>query len=290
MKVQCDYCRKETNKKSTFVKRNKHNFCNRDCFLRFIAKPKIVCDYCGRELSRSPSQIHKTNFCDHVCSAQYRKQKVTLVCDFCGKEFERKQSAALGRLYHFCSHECYSQYRQERQPVTKCDYCDRLISRSVSSLNKFNHCFCGLDCRNKFMQKREKTHCYYCGTNIERPPSLLQDKKHVFCDSDCYHTWYRGENHACWQGGNYIGYYGPDWEQQRRKARKRDGYSCRICGITEKELEKDLSVHHLIPFSHFGSEQHELANCLCNLCSLCQSHHAELEHLSLNDQVKRLNF
>ena len=35
----------------------------------------IKCDYCGKEIPRFQSQIHKTNFCNNDCHANYKKHK-----------------------------------------------------------------------------------------------------------------------------------------------------------------------------------------------------------------------
>lgn len=212
------------------------------------------------------------------------------MCDFCGKQFERKQSAANNRNQHFCSRSCYFDFRQEQRPTTFCDHCGKRIRRCASELGRLNHHFCNLECRNNFMKKRETLACEYCGEQFERCPSQIVGKEHVFCSNDCYHAWYRFENHPSWQGGDYTRYYGPNWEQQRRRARKRDGYSCRACGLSESELAQELCVHHLIPFSRFGLEKYLFANCLVNLCCLCPTHHGELEQLPLRQQIVKLHF
>jgi len=42
-----------------------------------------------------------------------------------------------------------------------------------------------------------------------------------------------GSNNHNWNGGT-VNYYGMDWYSQRRKARKRDNYICRLCGKKQK--------------------------------------------------------
>ncbi|TDL30706.1 HNH endonuclease [Jeotgalibacillus sp. S-D1] len=70
-------------------------------------------------------------------------------------------------------------------------------------------------------------------------------------------------------------YYGADWLNQRRLARKRDNYCCLKCGISEVEYGQELSVHHKTPFVYF--EKYEEANILENLMSLCEPCHRK-EH------------
>jgi DEAD/DEAH box helicase domain-containing protein len=86
--------------------------------------------------------------------------------------------------------------------------------------------------------------------------------------------------------------YGPNWEQQRRAARTRDGYRCRQCGKPEALPPVEGSsaagegrqhdVHHIIPFRSFGyvpgvNENYRQANDLDNLLTLCRECHTRIE-------------
>jgi len=79
-----------------------------------------------------------------------------------------------------------------------------------------------------------------------------------------------------WRGGS-VNYRGPNWQQQRRKARKRDNYTCQDCGVTEASLGQELNVHHLRPYHEFDDNWKE-ANKLDNLISLCLPCHIRAEH------------
>ena len=62
--------------------------------------------------------------------------------------------------------------------------------------------------------------------------------------------------------------YGPNWEAQKRFARKRDNFTCRICGKTTEQNGRSLDVVHVIPFQQFQGDWGK-ANDLRNLVSLC---------------------
>ncbi len=75
--------------------------------------------------------------------------------------------------------------------------------------------------------------------------------------------------------------YGPNWPQQRDKARARDGYRCTRCGAPERE-NRQHDVHHLRPFREFGyvpgqNEAYLEANRLENLTTLCSNCHRAVE-------------
>ena len=84
-----------------------------------------------------------------------------------------------------------------------------------------------------------------------------------------------GDKSPRWRGG-YELYYGPNWKRQRGRARKRDNYTCQNCGITEKELGRQLDVHHIIRIGDFGDKRR--ANHLSNLIAYCHSCHMKAEN------------
>ena len=67
--------------------------------------------------------------------------------------------------------------------------------------------------------------------------------------------------------------YGPDWSQQRDRARSRDEFRCQVCGLEEGDREHH--VHHKTPFRRFDSPV--AANQLSNLVTLCPSCHRRVE-------------
>ncbi len=71
--------------------------------------------------------------------------------------------------------------------------------------------------------------------------------------------------------------YGPNWEEQRRRALARDGYRCRRCGVSHQP-RRPLHVHHVRPFRTFGyvpgeNDAYLEANRLENLITLCARCH-----------------
>ncbi len=80
-----------------------------------------------------------------------------------------------------------------------------------------------------------------------------------------------------WWVGEHVASRGPDWPQQRDRARQRDGYRCTRCGASERP-GRQHDVHHLVPFRDFGwrpgeNENYRQANRLENLVTLCPSCH-----------------
>lgn len=67
--------------------------------------------------------------------------------------------------------------------------------------------------------------------------------------------------------------YGVNWSQIREAVRKRDQFTCQVCGA--KEVDRQHDVHHKIPFRAFASKAE--ANRLENLTTLCPSCHHKVE-------------
>ena len=118
--------------------------------------------------------------------------------------------------------------------------------------------------------------CARCGRTVEVPRWYGEEMRLFFCSRECRRAWTEAER----EPPRVVleprpEYRGGDWEVQAERARKRDRYTCRISGITEKELGRKLDVHHILPFSWFRDPRQ--ANRLSNLISVCPSCHRKLE-------------
>ncbi|MEA3421342.1 MAG: NUMOD3 domain-containing DNA-binding protein [Acidobacteriota bacterium] len=77
-----------------------------------------------------------------------------------------------------------------------------------------------------------------------------------------------GENNSNWHGGISFEPYTPDFNEQfKKKIRKRDNYCCAICDKPQKELKRQLAIHH-IDYNKINSFPQ---NCI----SLCESCHTK---------------
>jgi len=78
----------------------------------------------------------------------------------------------------------------------------------------------------------------------------------------------RGEKHPCWNGGSSFEPYSHKFTKELKlMIRKRDEFTCKQCGRTEKKLGYNLNIHH-IDYNKKNSDPN-------NLISLCNSCHAQ---------------
>ena len=142
--------------------------------------------------------------------------------------------------------------------------------------------YCSKECCVKHRQSLvNKNHCEYCGNPIDPKRSMKHRK---YCSQKCSGAAFAasgifsGPNHPNWKGG--VSYdRGPNWRKQSSLARKRDRYTCQICG-KQKPIKPFFHVHHIIPFREFGIERYKEANELDNLITLCVSCHMKVESQS----------
>lgn len=225
------------------------------------------CDYCKEEFKRPPSRINgEHHFCSYECRGKWQvgeknnnwSKKIEKECQICGKKFKVKPSRK--DTVKFCSKECKHKWMSKN--------------------------FSGKD--NPYYSSKIKIECEECGKKVLKMPYEVEQAKHHFCSMKCSHKWrsdkFSGENHPGWKGGREP-YYGPNWKRQQKKARKRDNHTCQKCGKTNKELGRELDVHHKTPLRKFkgkdGNINFEEANKFSNLISLCQKCHMKVEHNQL---------
>lgn len=164
---------------------------------------------------------------------RYKNLK-TISCVICGREFEvRAFSKNTLTCCTYCS-QVKLILQKSKGHYVLCSICDKPIW--TMKCRKPKRHFCSKDCADV------GTQLFANERNIKRVPN--REKK---CD------------------------YGDNWSVQKRRARKRDNFTCRRCGVTEEEYGKRLSVHHKKPFVLF--DNYKEANKLENLISVCEPCH-----------------
>jgi len=166
-------------------------------------------------------------------------------------EWSRKQSEASKRAWKngAYSGENHPRWSNDAE-IVKCDTCGEIMRRRPHRLG-WDHYFCSQECRLDFMKRdSKKIDCSWCGQSLYRIKKRIdRNKLGHFCSKECHGAWTsenrRGENAAHWRGGISNKPYPFEFnEAYKERIRERDGRACVLCGITEAENKRKLSVHH----------------------------------------------
>jgi hypothetical protein len=185
------------------------------------------CLVCGKKFAVYPcyAKLGRGKYCSQKCCGKSQRTSEQRKCLFCGKKFHAFQSQIKRGNAKYCSRKCFNSSRIGK--IKRCPICNKAFY-SYRSDDKFG--------------------------------------KRVYCSWKCCVKGRKGENHWNWQKGKSFEPYTSDWtEILKESIRKRDKYTCGICG--KLQADEVLDVHHI---------DYDKKNCNpINLVALCHSCHAK---------------
>lgn len=264
--ITCHQCGKEFKQPKPDSK-----YCSQTCYWASLRKSvMIICKYCGKSFEVLSRDARRRKYCSYSCNNKSRAIYPSLPkrqCPVCGKLF----SPVSSKPGKYCSQKCYDIDRHQSALSNQKYICK--ICRGKFAPTQKTQQYCSRKCMFEDAKRRTKFICEVCDIEfIDRKTS-----KRRFCSNTCRGKWYSeyisGKNNPNWKGGR-ASYYGPNWTRQSRKARKRDKYTCRVCGLHQRFPR--LDVHHIISLKDFNGDW-KIANCLDNLVALCIPCHNRIE-------------
>lgn len=280
-----------------------------------IAGEPVECSFCGETIRRRKNVAEKQEdfFCDDDCMGRYHTENIggennpnyrggpiPFNCSWCGESRTRKPSEYNAYEENFCDSSCYGKWRSanlvgENHPnwggrvVVTCDACGASLRRLPNAMNNERN-YCSRVCQNGHEAIGVvDVECNICGTVFQKNNWGINGDT-TLCSPECVSEYLssirQGSDNPAWTGGT-VTYYGPNWDDQRRKALKRDGFECQLCGIDQKEnlvrYETQLHVHHIVRFKSFDGD-FAAANVLDNLVTACNVCHRKLEQQGEQEQ------
>jgi len=192
--------------------------------------------------------MKKIGFCK-ICNKKLSKSKY-LYCKSCRTKLQWKLGIRKRKEHNFshcidCNKELKS-YRKIKPRCKKCWY-------------KFN------TGKNNKLFNSEK-YCKDCGIKIYK---YANGKRCVKCNNK-YHS---GHINGRWIDGRSFEPYSSEWTNELRKSiRKRDNYTCQLCGLKQnkyfKIYHRALDVHHI--------DRNKKNNTEKNLITVCRKCHSKL--------------
>lgn len=189
MKLNCEFCGKEFNKKPLRIKRDKHHYCCKDCADKAKGSLEVECVHCGKRMKRGKKLVEKAqrHFCSRGCMSAYTMAKNLVNCSCCGRSIIRVDAERKGNTtgLYFCNMKCKSQYYKHLNTV-ECEICGKSFYKSGAERHRYpRHC-CSIECRSLLNNKKMKLECKNCGKQIYRPPSIVANKQNIFCSKKCH--------------------------------------------------------------------------------------------------------
>lgn len=247
-------CKKESRRR--VVKKNNDKSKERKAkWYRETHQYKIkVCEICGKKFN--PNGRDKT--CSLECSKQWQArykdehQMELRKCIICGNEFRTYKHNPASH----CSKECQNASSKKRIECV-CIHCGQTFEEVPSRIKEGKGKFCSTSCHNEWRSinksgknsprwNRVSKNCLYCGNSFYASQSKIKEGKGKFCSKECSDNYHVREKSSAWKGGISFAPYCPKFNNEF-KERVRDFWhrECGICGQTEQENGKKLSVHHV---------------------------------------------
>lgn len=210
--------------------------------------------------------------------------KVEMECESCGSTFKVKQYRKDSAKY--CSYECSTRdtiagWNAKEHPELECERCGDTYTVPPHQVEYSR--YCSRECQHG---PRPTVECEQCGKEYDVP--RYKEDKTTYCSWGCKNEAmkgrYVGEKSPRWKGGD-VGWYGPNWFPQRRKARIRDQSRCQLCGATPLDTGEEMTVHHIQKIRYYKNKYDapkwwEIGNRLNNLMCVCRSCHHIAERMS----------
>ena len=186
---------------------------------------------------------------------------VEKICEQCNKSY----LGAKDRKY--CGYDCAKAARKKRVNLN-CQHCNKKFE--VQKWNK-DAKFCSYDCKDKSQSSKEvELTCNNCQKIFKRKEHRV--RKHNFCSKSCSNQFNKGSNHYEWKEHLHDKNLKLALKQWAVKVKERDGYTCQLCGETDRTI---LEAHHMKHRSKFPELQFDFNNGI----TLCLKCHA-LQHVN----------
>ena len=258
-----------------------------DCNKSRNFSPSELTGKCAR--THAPGGIYRCRVCWNAyrhqhkeCVVPHRRANIELKCVDCHKVLRKvtNKSKYSGKRCRACSNtfRVFTTSLRVEQPIKAkrrvlvCPSCgkSRLVTTSVRSPYCMS-CARSGPSSGSWRGGKVKLTCNACGLirTVSRSSAAARRRKtgEYFCKTCARSRKPTGPNSATWRGGlSYVKYPACWTPQLRRDIRKRDSYTCRICGHIFTVGDRTLAVHHI---------DYDKNNCcpdnLVTLCTKCHT-------------------
>ena len=221
-----------------------------------MAKIKVKCVYCGKEVERFPSEIRKDVYCSRECYLKYRKENnsVLVKCEICGKEVRQQKAVFNKSKHHYCSNKCRAKGISEYYSGENAAFFGRSHNEETKNKISITKVSANQKGRNSKNFKGETVQCEVCGKEIDLPQYRIKGNNHHYCSRKCYAIGQRDPNLSDEERKIRRRYL--EYSRWRRDVYERDNYTCQITNIKADKIV----VHHLNSYNLFKEQRTDINN------------------------------
>lgn len=187
-------------------------------------------------------------------------KRIDKICLYCNNTYSGIKNSK------YCEWKC-SKDARKISIHKNCIYCDKEIV--VQNWNKDTK-YCSVCCKGKDdAAKILNLTCTFCKKEFERKDFKVYRNKsgNSFCSKSCADQFNKGSNHYEWKEHLHDKNIKLAFKQWAVKIKERDGYTCQLCGETNKTI---LEAHHMKHKSKFPELQFDFNNGI-TLCLRCHA-------------------
>lgn len=240
---------------------NERRFCSQACNIKYKVeqgtqrkRESKPCQYCGKIITERPERLSRRKYCSYECSVEAKKTRIKKTCPICYTKFFVTPFIEKQKKGITCSHVCWIEYRRQQATITfNCKWCGKKIEMLRS--NAYNTAgdglqrrfYCSPECASADKKRRVLKKCLTCGKVIEVRKSIADNGNGMYCDVKCMAIDRSGEKGYNWKGGTSFEPYCPKFNIEfKNRVRAFFEYKCVLCGKSEQENKRRLSVHHVL--------------------------------------------
>jgi len=221
----------------------------------------VECLNCGKRFKISEARYKEKRgmYCSRKCVSEAKS--VMAVCLVCKKKFKIGKTSYDKGEGKYCSREC-----RKKRIRRKCLNCGKEFETTVRRYNNGRGKYCSRRCYNEDHHIIKR--CPICNEEFKVFKAEYTIGKGVYCSMKCRGIGEEGSRNIMWQGGKSFEPYSIEWTNKlKREIRKRDNYTCQMCGVIWNKKGKEFAVHHI---------DYDKKNCdKENLITLCHNCHSK---------------
>ncbi len=151
----------------------------------YRGKIKKKCIYCGKEYLVNLGRSLSARFCSKSC--HYQSMGIRLSCEYCGREIRRSPSSIIGDKHHYCSKRCHGLGIRtiSNRPCLNCGRIYKPTYGDFAPTFHYESKFCCRSCMDEYKRNKTILICRECGKPFQTRKYL--NNTAIYCSRECHY-------------------------------------------------------------------------------------------------------